>query len=216
MSRANYMRTIYFLNTQHNEEKPLVLSELEHCLSQTIPCISPEQLLNSYRQDIHKIVLIDFYERHTVMPQLKALDLSSQRIETIIFNVERRLKTDELLTFGNLKGLFYDNETLESITLGLSEIINGQNWLPRHAASQLIHHYRNLFHDFKVKASIALTAREIQILRCLQTGASNMQMADNLFISEFTVKSHLYQIFKKISVKNRVQAIAWANQNLVS
>jgi DNA-binding NarL/FixJ family response regulator len=210
------MRTIYFLNAQSNDNKPLVLSELENCLSQVIPCISPEELLHSYQRDMHKIVMIDFYERHTILPKLQSLDLSSQRIETIIFNVERRLKTDELLTFGNLKGLFYENETLESITLGLSEIINGQNWLPRHAASQLLHHYRNLFHDFKVKASIALTAREIQILRCLQTGASNMQMADTLFISEFTVKSHLYQIFKKISVKNRVQAIAWAEQNLVS
>ncbi|QSA20115.1 DNA-binding response regulator, partial [Vibrio furnissii] len=48
------------------------------------------------------------------------------------------------------------------------------------------------------------------------TGASNMQMAESLFISEFTVKSHLYQIFKKLSVKNRTQAITWANQNLLS
>ncbi|MDW2210722.1 LuxR C-terminal-related transcriptional regulator, partial [Vibrio sp. 2025] len=31
-----------------------------------------------------------------------------------------------------------------------------------------------------------------------------------------TIKSHLYQIFKKLSVKNRVQAIAWADQNLMS
>ncbi|CSC40855.1 LuxR family transcriptional regulator [Vibrio cholerae] len=60
-----------------------------------------------------------------------------------------------------------------------------------------------------------MTAREIQILRCLQTGASNMQIAENLFISEFTVKSHLYQIFKKLNVKNRVKAIAWVNQNLL-
>lgn len=43
-----------------------------------------------------------------------------------------------------------------------------------------------------------------------------MHIAENLFISEFTVKSHLYQIFKKISVKNRTQAIAWANQRLFS
>jgi DNA-binding CsgD family transcriptional regulator len=43
-----------------------------------------------------------------------------------------------------------------------------------------------------------------------------MKMAESLFISEFTVKSHLYQIFKKLSVKNRTQAIAWANQNLLS
>ncbi|MCV5737336.1 helix-turn-helix transcriptional regulator, partial [Escherichia coli] len=54
--------------------------------------------------------------------------------------------------------------------------------------------------------------RELQVLRCLQAGASNSQMAEELFVSEFTIKSHLYQIFKKLSVKNRVQAIAWADQ----
>ncbi|MFA0648452.1 response regulator transcription factor, partial [Vibrio cyclitrophicus] len=58
--------------------------------------------------------------------------------------------------------------------------------------------------------------REIQVIRCLQSGSSNTQIADDLFISEFTVKSHLYQIFRKLAVKNRVQAIAWANQNLLA
>ncbi|WP_025575228.1 response regulator transcription factor, partial [Vibrio parahaemolyticus] len=65
-------------------------------------------------------------------------------------------------------------------------------------------------------ATVDLTIRELQVLRCLQAGASNSQMAEELFVSEFTIKSHLYQIFKKLSVKNRVQAIAWADQNLMS
>ena len=58
--------------------------------------------------------------------------------------------------------------------------------------------------------------REIHILRSLMTGASNSQIAEEQFISEFTVKSHLYQIFKKLCVKNRVQATAWAKQHLLS
>ncbi|WP_269448116.1 LuxR C-terminal-related transcriptional regulator [Marinomonas gallaica] len=56
----------------------------------------------------------------------------------------------------------------------------------------------------------------MEILRCLQSGASNLQISEDLFITESTVKSHLYQIFRKLSVKNRLQAIAWANQNLLS
>ncbi|HCT5799213.1 TPA: transcriptional regulator CsgD, partial [Enterobacter hormaechei] len=38
--------------------------------------------------------------------------------------------------------------------------------------------------------------------------------ARSLFISENTVKTHLYNLFKKIAVKNRTQAVSWANDNL--
>ncbi|WP_252097463.1 LuxR C-terminal-related transcriptional regulator, partial [Escherichia coli] len=41
-----------------------------------------------------------------------------------------------------------------------------------------------------------------------------VQIARSLFISENTVKTHLYNLFKKIAVKNRTQAVSWANDNL--
>ncbi|WP_017052832.1 response regulator transcription factor, partial [Vibrio genomosp. F6] len=122
----------------------------------------------------------------------------------------------ELLTFGSLKGVFYKNDDPKIIAQGLGEIINGQNWLPRKVSSQLLHYYRHMVHSHTTPVSVDLTLRELQILRCLQSGSSNTQIADDLFISEYTVKSHVYQIFKKLSVRNRVQAIAWANQNLLS
>ena len=56
------------------------------------------------------------------------------------------------------------------------------------------------------------TAREI--LNKLRIGASNIEIARSLFISENTVKTHLYNHFKKIAVKNRTQAVSWANDNL--
>ncbi|HCH5920402.1 helix-turn-helix transcriptional regulator, partial [Vibrio parahaemolyticus] len=45
-------------------------------------------------------------------------------------------------------------------------------------------------------------------------GASNQQIAEQLFVSENTVKTHLHNIFKKIDVKNRVQALIWAKENI--
>ncbi|MEZ9418132.1 LuxR C-terminal-related transcriptional regulator, partial [Vibrio sp. 10N.286.49.E1] len=99
---------------------------------------------------------------------------------------------------------------------GLEEVINGDNWLPRKVASQLLFYYRNIVNTNTTPTNVDLTIRELQVIRCLQSGSSNTQIADDLFISEFTVKSHLYQIFRKLAVKNRVQAIAWANQNLLA
>lgn len=56
----------------------------------------------------------------------------------------------------------------------------------------------------------ALSAREIEILDALQTGASNQELADQLFISLATVKTHLLHIYQKLGVDNRTAAITTA------
>ncbi|EPT8450269.1 LuxR C-terminal-related transcriptional regulator [Vibrio fluvialis] len=216
MQRANYARTIYYLCLDQTASAPPVLQSAFDLLAIPVPQIEPEQLLQAYQADKHKILLLNYDEHDAIRQRLAPLRLTSPHLETILFQVGKRLCTDDLLSFGNLKGLFYQPSEPEQIARGLAEIINGQNWLPRHVSSQLLHYYRYIFQNHHTKATIELTTRELQILRSLKTGASNMQMAESLFISEFTVKSHLYQIFKKLSVKNRTQAIAWANQNLLS
>lgn len=216
MQRANYARTIYYLCLAQTASAPSVLQSALDLLAIPVPQIEPEQLLQAYQADKHKILLLNYDEHDAIRQRLAPLRLTSPHLETILFQVGKRLCTDDLLSFGNLKGLFYQSSEPEQIARGLAEIINGQNWLPRHVSSQLLHYYRHIFQNHHTKATIELTTRELQILRSLKTGASNMQMAESLFISEFTVKSHLYQIFKKLSVKNRTQAIAWANQNLLS
>jgi DNA-binding CsgD family transcriptional regulator len=45
-------------------------------------------------------------------------------------------------------------------------------------------------------------------------GATNEEIGDKLCISPHTVKTHLYNIFKKINVPNRIQATLWAAKNL--
>jgi DNA-binding NarL/FixJ family response regulator len=57
-----------------------------------------------------------------------------------------------------------------------------------------------------------LSAREIEILRIVATGASNKEIADQLFISEGTVKNHLSSILSKLGVRDRMQAILKARE----
>ena len=55
-----------------------------------------------------------------------------------------------------------------------------------------------------------LTPREQDVLRLLGKGCTNKEIAQDLFISEKTVKSHLSRIFKKLNVSRRLEAILYA------
>ncbi|MGR5302098.1 LuxR C-terminal-related transcriptional regulator [Vibrio alfacsensis] len=214
MKKSAYARKLFLISMEEHAKKKV--NALERYTDIDIPVISTEALMEASPKHRNKILLIDFNEHKSLIRTIKNLPLMWKNFETVVFNVPKRLTTDELLTFGQLKGVFYQDEAIELIGEGLKGIINGQNWLPRNVTSQLLHYYRNVINTHTAPATVDLTIRELQVLRCLQAGSSNNQMAEELFVSEFTIKSHLYQIFKKLSVKNRVQAIAWADQNLMS
>lgn len=57
-----------------------------------------------------------------------------------------------------------------------------------------------------------LTAKEKEVLQMAAKGASNKQIADEMFVKEVTVKTHLNSIFKKLKVTNRTQAVLLAMQ----
>ena len=56
-----------------------------------------------------------------------------------------------------------------------------------------------------------LSRRETEILQLVITGISNKDIAEKLFISIHTVKTHLYNIYKTLKIRNRVEAVAWAH-----
>ncbi len=70
----------------------------------------------------------------------------------------------------------------------------------------------NLTLDLKEKdesastIGIDLTEREREILKCITDGKSNKEISDSLFVSVETVKSHVKNLYKKLNVKNRVEA----------
>jgi DNA-binding NarL/FixJ family response regulator len=55
-----------------------------------------------------------------------------------------------------------------------------------------------------------LTAREQQVLHLLADGLSNLELATVLRLSEHTVKNHLFRIYDKLGVSNRMEAVLYA------
>ena len=58
----------------------------------------------------------------------------------------------------------------------------------------------------------SLSARELEILQAVATGHTNKEIAQELFISQATVKTHLVHIFDKLGVDNRTSAVAKARE----
>lgn len=58
----------------------------------------------------------------------------------------------------------------------------------------------------------ALTEREGEVLRLIAAGRSNAQIAEELFVSEATVKTHVNHIFSKTACRDRAQAVAYAHR----
>jgi LuxR family maltose regulon positive regulatory protein len=57
-----------------------------------------------------------------------------------------------------------------------------------------------------------LSARELEVLRLIETGCSNQEIADKLVISIATVKRHISNIYTKFGVQNRTQAVSMGRE----
>ena len=58
-----------------------------------------------------------------------------------------------------------------------------------------------------------LTAREQDVLKELGKGSSNKEIAENLFITEYTVKKHVSRILTKLGLSDRTQAALYVNNH---
>lgn len=55
-----------------------------------------------------------------------------------------------------------------------------------------------------------LTVREMEVLKCIAAGMSNIDMAKKLYVSDKTIKNHLTSIYRKLNVADRTQALIYA------
>ncbi|MFA4915939.1 MAG: response regulator transcription factor [Syntrophales bacterium] len=128
------------------------------------------------------------------------------------FNVNPDLQFEEEASTRGVRGFFYEQDPFEKFSKGVRAILNGELWISRKILTKFLEK-RKEDHNPRLYKSL-LTSREIEILSMVSIGAKNEGIADKLFITPNTVKTHIYNIFKKIGVPNRLQAALWAAKNL--
>jgi DNA-binding NarL/FixJ family response regulator len=132
-----------------------------------------------------------------------------------LFNLSREGSDEEKCISKGIKGFFYNGDNLEQIAKGITALLKGELWISRRVMGNYIikNHFRKVTPEDKIAEQ--LTKREKEILLMIAKGARNEEIASKLFISRHTVKTHLYNIFKKINVPNRLQAALWATRHLM-
>jgi len=136
----------------------------------------------------------------------------SENTVVALLNVKHGSKHELLISWRGINGIFYHNTDRHHLILGIEHLLKGDFWLSRHLVYSFLKNNRKA--PVNKHPSVALTRREEQVLRYIVKGTTNALMAEKLFVSEHTIKSHLYNIFRKIDVKNRLEASNWARENL--
>ncbi len=131
-----------------------------------------------------------------------------------LFNLSPNSGVEEESVANGVKGFFYLGDSIEQLLNGVQAVFNGEMWLSRKIMTRFI--LKNQRERFSTLAhsGLRLTRREKEILVMIAEGATNCEIADKLFISRHTVKTHTHNIFKKINTSSRSQAALWAVKNL--
>lgn len=82
-------------------------------------------------------------------------------------------------------------------------VLDGTPLHPR-IASRLLQRFNHL--SVKPEPQLKLTARKLEILQLLAQGYTNREIARKLVVTQFTVRSHVCRILKKLNLANRTQA----------
>jgi DNA-binding NarL/FixJ family response regulator len=98
---------------------------------------------------------------------------------------------------------------------GVRTIANGDTLLAPAVTRRLVERFvqRPAPGAAEEKRLAELTGRELEVLKLIATGLSNREIAQKLFLSEATVKTHFTRIAAKLGLRDRVQAVVFAYEN---
>lgn len=159
------------------------------------------------------LIITLFKEDLKIIDNILAIKNHYTRLKLLVidFNESKDMffKVSKLNVDGYMLGTF----AKEDISYALHKISTGSKFYDRELLYRLVEDESAATITGKNHLGSPLTRRELEILSQLSNGLSNFEIAKNLNISENTVKKHISNIFIKINVKDRTQAIIYAYES---
>jgi DNA-binding NarL/FixJ family response regulator len=111
-------------------------------------------------------------------------------------------------------GFLLKDLTPEQLVSSVRMVVGGDALLAPSITRRLVERFarRETAEEVKVDLSV-LTVREREVLRLMARGLSNAEIAERLFLSEATVKTHVARILPKLDLRDRVQAVVFAYES---
>jgi DNA-binding NarL/FixJ family response regulator len=133
-----------------------------------------------------------------VLPNVKVVFLTISDHEEDLF---------QALKYG-AHGYLLKSSSISEVVQAVKLCAVGESMLSPRMATRLISEFRQ-----KSESDVKLSRREVEILDMVGDGITNNEIASRLFIAESTVRTHLQRLLEKLHLKNRAEAIAYAQHH---
>ncbi|MBM3311478.1 MAG: response regulator transcription factor [Candidatus Aminicenantes bacterium] len=174
-----------------------------------------ESFMDSIRRLHPQVILFASTETLPNMREIcKAIrELSRDQIKShmlILGNIPSHEEIVSLINVG-ARGYFDLNDASGQLPEAVQVIAKGEIWLPRDKMSSIMDRIISVVgRDMKEKTLDQLTPTEFQVLKLIGQGKSNDEIAETLFISKNTVRSHIKSIYAKLDTHSRLQLALYA------
>ncbi|GIK22167.1 MAG: DNA-binding response regulator [Ignavibacteriota bacterium] len=168
--------------------------------------------------DLPDVILMDI--EMPVMNGISAAAQVSERFPEIKI-IMLTVFDDEDKIFKAIKsgasGYLLKDESIEKIVESIDMVLNGGAPMSATIASKtlkLLKQSSDIIQEDS-KEDFKLSKREVEVLELLKKGFDYNQIAEKLFISPFTVRKHIENIYKKLQVNNKMQAVQKASSSRI-
>jgi len=172
-------------------------------------------LIESSKQKNFDVLILDVDLKGLNLNKILALVKKNKNAKVILL-IDNSY-SENLLINGirsGIRGYVQKNVDASELIQSVKAVNDGELWAERKLMGKVVDGSVYPTKEVNLKGQIYdLTETEIKIIKLVLTGMTNKEIADELYISEKTVKFHLYKVFKKLKVKNRSELMLFGFRN---
>jgi len=171
------------------------------------------------------IIIIDYTSVVLTEEKLpKQTEIYARKHKILLVNLTKGDINEAVAIQRGCTGAIYENLRADEVIKAIYAVQQNEYWFSRKnisiALSNILQHgsasKESQLTQEQLMTVKSLTRREKAIVSLVCKGASNNDIAESLFISCHTVKTHIYSAFRKTQCKNRVELIYWAMKNAMA